>query len=249
MLSLNEVAGAAGFEPAIYGTKNRCLTIGPRASRGRALTPGFRRFQVAFRAQMGKECFMRLPWFQPAPSGPTFCRGDLVLRPFHLDDADNFAEHIRGLISDPKIEGAMLTFPNPFQLRHARARIRETQRWIQSNRGWSFAIIWQGALVGQAQIICARPRHRFAEIAYWLAPEVQGQGLAFTAMDLLLEAAVDHWPLEQIEATVVPGNAASISLLHRLGFTYRELAEVPYKRQGAWWRQTAQLEIYERAAK
>ena len=36
-------------------------------------------------------------------------------------------------------------------------------------------------------------------------------------MATLMEAAQAHWPLEKLEATVVPGNEASIRVLERLG--------------------------------
>ena len=57
--------------------------------------------------------------------------------------------------------------------------------------------------------MCARPRYRLGEIAYWIAPEFQRLGLARAAMTLLIQGACNHWPLEEVEATVAPDNQAS----------------------------------------
>ena len=122
----------------------------------------------------------------------------------------------------------MLTFPAPFSKRDAHHRIRLAQRWWLQDRGWSYGI-WRGPrLVGQVQIVVHGARQRVAEVAYWLSLEARGQGFGAEAVEALILAAKAHWPLERIEATVVPGNAASIKVLTRLGFAGRGEEIVPY---------------------
>jgi len=190
-------------------------------------------------------------WFSPRPAPPLphlelTAGGATYLRPFRDQDAEAFQDAICATLAIPDTSGHMLTFPQPFTRRHARARIRQTHRWLEQGRGWSLTLIHQGQLAGQIQLICALPRRRRAEIAYWIAPAFRGQGLARQGVATLIEAACAHWPLERIEATVVPGNAASIAVLTDLGFTQRELAPVPYRVQGHWRRRSADLLVFAR---
>lgn len=171
----------------------------------------------------------------------------MLLRPFERDDARDYAQMMNQVLAQPGMSGFLLTFPPYLGQRHARGRIRETHGWLRQNRGWSLAIELQGHLIGQAQIVTMGARRCLAEVAYWLGPAYQGQGHAQLAMAALIDAAAGHWPLERVEATVVPGNDPSTRLLDRLGFTYRELASVPYKVQGGWRQRRADLLIYERA--
>ena len=118
------------------------------------------------------------------------------------------------------------------QMAHQRMLI--AQKWWASDTGWSYGI-WQGPrLIGQAQIITHGSRKRLAEAAYWLSREARGQGYGTEAMAALIESAKTHWPLERIEATVVPGNSGSISVLQRLGFEDAGQALVPYDLPTQW---------------
>lgn len=173
-----------------------------------------------------------------------FAADPLCLRPFTMADAPAFTIWTRNLLSVQHMSAFLLTYPQPFAPRHARARIRQTHVWHRQGRGWSLAIDWQGQLVGQAQIICLRPHFRLGEIAYWIAPPFQRRGLATAAMQALIEAARDHWPLERLEATVVRENQASIRLLNHLGFTYRDLERIPYRVQGSWRRKRAEVLVF-----
>ena len=190
--------------------------------------------------------------FRPQPAYPHLHarhQGQaLDLRPFRRADAPIFAKHIEGILTQTNSADFLLTFPRPFRPGHARRRIHETHGWLRQNRGWSLAIEWQGQLVGQAQLVCHPPRNSLAEAAYWIARPFQGQGLALSAMKTLIHAAVQHWPLETIEATLVPGNQASLKILTRLGFCKRELARIPYRIQGGWRQKHAELLIYTRPA-
>ena len=186
----------------------------------------------------------------PAPSLPVAgSDGSLLLRPFQLRDAPAYASHINTLLSDPNMPGFLLTFRAPYSARLARERIRQSHAWARQNRGWALAIDWDGTLIGQAQIVTMDRRQTRAEIAYWLAPTHQGRGLAHAAMDTLIQAAANHWPITQVEATVSADNQASIRLLHRLGFAYINDTVVPYRVQGSWRRRRARVQVYGRPAR
>lgn len=56
------------------------------------------------------------------------------------------------------------------------------------------------------------------EIGYWFAAEVRGQGLAFAAVQAVVQQLVARCPGGQIEAECAPQNVKSWGLLRRLGF-------------------------------
>ena len=134
----------------------------------------------------------------------------------------------QALIADGQDRAHMLTFPAPFTEAMARQRINTSLRWWAQNTGWSYGI-WQGPqLIGQAQIVIHGHRQRLGEVAYWLSKSARGHGYGTEAVAALMNAAQSHWPLERVEATVVPGNKASIAVLTRLGFTIKGREIVPY---------------------
>jgi ribosomal-protein-serine acetyltransferase len=57
------------------------------------------------------------------------------------------------------------------------------------------------------------------EIGVWLAEGAQGRGLVTRAVRHLIGWAVDVRGIERVEWNVVPGNARSIAVARRLGFT------------------------------
>ncbi|GAA4734367.1 GNAT family N-acetyltransferase [Flavisolibacter ginsenosidimutans] len=57
-----------------------------------------------------------------------------------------------------------------------------------------------------------------AEIGYLLHPSLQGKGLMYEAMKVVLNYGFNEMRLHSIEANVNPSNVASINLLERNGF-------------------------------
>lgn len=57
------------------------------------------------------------------------------------------------------------------------------------------------------------------DLGFAFVPAARGQGLAHEAAQAVLDWAAAHLKLTRIVAIVTPGNAASIGLLTRLGFT------------------------------
>lgn len=133
------------------------------------------------------------------------------------------------LVERAEDRAAMLTFPAPFASHHARQRVVDADRWWREDRGWSYGI-WAGPqLIGQVQIVTHGPRQRMAEVAYWLSDHARGQGYAREAVQAIIDQAKAHWPLERLEATVVPGNVASERLLLTLDFRLKGQEVVPYE--------------------
>ncbi|MET1489679.1 GNAT family N-acetyltransferase [Uliginosibacterium paludis] len=55
-------------------------------------------------------------------------------------------------------------------------------------------------------------------LSYWLAPAVQGQGLASECIRALLDRHAQPGGCKRVVAAAAPGNARSLALLRRLGF-------------------------------
>jgi RimJ/RimL family protein N-acetyltransferase len=75
-----------------------------------------------------------------------------------------------------------------------------------------------GPFLGVVMLHSIAWRHRRAELGYWLVPAARGRGLARTAAALLTEWAFATLPLDRLEITTAPGNAAALRLAAAIGF-------------------------------
>lgn len=142
----------------------------------------------------------------------------LLLRPFnHEDTADLFA-----IIS---AEGVLEYFPPspPPTLETAGAMIdRVLADWGRIGYGL-WAVDLEGELVGRAglQLI---PDTDETEVDFIIAPRRWGLGLATEAGHASLRYGFETLGVEEIVGIVHPDNAASRSVLHKLGMTHRSHA-------------------------
>jgi [ribosomal protein S5]-alanine N-acetyltransferase len=83
-----------------------------------------------------------------------------------------------------------------------------------------FAIVRRGdgAFVGSAGFHSVSPVNRTAEIAYDLAPEVWGHGIARAACNALTRWAFDHAGLLRVQGTTLVGNMRSQRVLEACAF-------------------------------
>lgn len=75
-----------------------------------------------------------------------------------------------------------------------------------------------GSFIGSAGFHSVSPAHRTAEIAYDLAPEFWGRGIARAACAALTGWAMDHVGLMRVQATTLSTNARSMRVLEACGF-------------------------------
>lgn len=73
-------------------------------------------------------------------------------------------------------------------------------------------------LIGKVAYFDLNSRNRSVEVGYLLGPEFRGQGFAYEAMSLLLKILFVDLKLNKVYAQTGEFNAASTSLLERLGF-------------------------------
>lgn len=74
--------------------------------------------------------------------------------------------------------------------------------------------------VGNVSLFGVVPESGCADVAYWIAPERQGEGLGRAAVSRLLHHAFAERRLHRLSAVVLDGNDGSRGLLESLGFTY-----------------------------
>lgn len=108
------------------------------------------------------------------------------------------------------------------------ADVARTETWLQAmldiplGAGEDFVVEYEGKVIGKAGLYC------FPEIGFIFRPDYWGRGLAGEALEAVMIRAFTEHELSAVVADVDPRNAASLRLLHRLGF--RETG----RRVGAW---------------
>ena len=110
--------------------------------------------------------------------------------------------------------------PIPFDESAGRAWIAEQHGYLESGRGWTFAVVEAatGEAVGGVGIVFRHPPGA-AEPGAWILEEKRGQGLAEHATRLLCNwALTTDTGIARVQATVEPWNVASQRVLEKLGF-------------------------------
>jgi len=73
-----------------------------------------------------------------------------------------------------------------------------------------------------------------AQIGYWVGERFAGKGLMVEAVRLVIPYAFNVLRLHRIEAACIPGNARSIRVLEKAGFTREGLLRSYLKINGSW---------------
>lgn len=157
--------------------------------------------------------------------GPAFIEGDRVgLHTVEREDLP-FLERLR---NDPDVRHGM-TFTDP-------ENEESLESWFEdhvsdTDEGAQFVVCPPASdnaeepepePVGYVTLFdVARPADH-AEIAYYVAPEHQGNGYATAAVELLVEYAFAEVRLHKVAARALETNAASRSVLEGIGFTPEE---------------------------
>jgi RimJ/RimL family protein N-acetyltransferase len=142
---------------------------------------------------------------------PTLRDGDLVLRPWRVDDADDTR-----LLHDPEIARWFdLADVVPSAEGH-RAWIEQTRaEWADRRAKATFLVEWAGSPAGSVDVRRADPG--VGVLSWVVYAPFRGQGLGARALRLLLGWAFDELDLERVEAHVNPANRASLRTALRAG--------------------------------
>jgi [ribosomal protein S5]-alanine N-acetyltransferase len=152
----------------------------------------------------------------PLPEG--LARDGVALRRLRGRDAAPFAAAFR---EDPRLGALVGVERDPTE---ASARRFITSLMRLRVRGEYLAVAVsdspRGAFLGLVMLHSIVWRHRRAELGYWLVPAARGHGVGRTAVSLLADWAFAKLPLDRLEITTTPDNAAALALARSLGFEW-----------------------------
>jgi RimJ/RimL family protein N-acetyltransferase len=132
--------------------------------------------------------------------------GDLVLRPFTLDDVPA----ITRACQDPEIHRWIPVIPRPYTAEDARAFV------TAEDLGHQFAVVEQGELIGS--IGMRVNQFKTGHIGYWCAKEARGRGLTSRALHLVARFGLEDLGLGRLELITDPDNVASQRVAEKVGF-------------------------------
>jgi RimJ/RimL family protein N-acetyltransferase len=148
-------------------------------------------------------------------AGPTFLDGDCVtLRVPSEADVDFLLENE----NDPEVP-ATRSAARPTGPDDVRRRLGGTLG--RNDDTLALVVYADGAPVGHVYLVREKPNdrtYRRAELAYWIAPDEQGNGYATDAARTLLDHGFDRLGLHKVVAKSFDSNEASARVLEKLGF-------------------------------
>lgn len=158
--------------------------------------------------------------------------GTIEVRPLTMGDAPAIAR----AVNFRSVTQMTASLPYPYQLRHARAWVRDCQR--QYRRGGTterhYAITVDGWLVGAIGVT----RHGDeAHLGYWLTPTMWGRGIMTKVVRRFVPQVWRWWPVVRLVGKVFPHNLASARVLEKSGFR-RSALELRTVRRGRRWMDT-----------
>ena len=98
----------------------------------------------------------------------------------------------------------------------------EHAAWLQrlagdaSQRAW--VVLYDGVIEGLVSLSALRAAHRTAEWAFYLSPQMQGQGVGGVVEYLLLEHAFGPAGLEKLNCEVLASNPKVVAMHQKFGF-------------------------------
>jgi len=131
---------------------------------------------------------------------------------------------------DPEIP-RWTDLPDPFTSESALALLEEAARAWYDGTVAELAIVDDGRMVGATHLAFYSDWR--ASVAYWLAVEARGRGLATRAVQLVTRWGFDTYEsLERIELWSIVGNEASDAVARRAGFAEEGILRSRFRRRG-----------------
>ncbi len=145
--------------------------------------------------------------------------GPLVLCPLTADVLDPFTE--AALAAATAVRPWMGAAMAPATPEAVAAFVQEWTSARAAGTGYGFAgMEASGRCVGFGLLNALHPRHRFANVGYWVRPEAAGRGYGAALTGMLARFGFDALGLQRLELIIEPGNAASQRVAERVGAVY-----------------------------
>jgi RimJ/RimL family protein N-acetyltransferase len=152
---------------------------------------------------------LRLPAVLPA--------GACALRPWRETDIPQLV----AACQDPEIV-RFTRVPSGYDERDAREYVRSRQVAAIDRTAASFAVVPADAperVAGSISLFAFAPRHRRAEVGYWITTGSRGRGYGAAAVRTVTAWGFDGLGLERIELMAATINPASQRVAERAGYT------------------------------
>jgi len=152
----------------------------------------------------------------------------VVLRPVTADDQDEFLTLARASVSLHHPWYSMPMTPQAYQAYIARYSQPSTEGFLVCLRD-------RGTIAGIVTIdTIVRGRFQSASLSYAAFAPVAGKGYMTEGLGLVLRYAFGDLRLHRLEASIQPGNQASLRLVGRLGFRREGYSPAMLFIDGAW---------------
>jgi [ribosomal protein S5]-alanine N-acetyltransferase len=164
---------------------------------------------------------------------PTLSEGRITIRPIKARDAKQLEmELMRNRAWLRKWEA---TAPQTFVSFDTKAGIRNLLSHAKVGAGLPFAIEYDGEFVGQLNVSgIVYGSLSSAQLGYWVAERVAGQGVTPTAVALATDYCLHTMGLHRMEICIRPENASSLRIVEKLGFRYEGLRRRYIHINGDW---------------
>ena len=158
----------------------------------------------------------------------------LSLRPLERGDA----EMLWPDLSNPEISRYMAWEAHTDPAQTAEFLEGEVRR-RESGKGVTWAIFRDGEFCGIVSIIGVTRRHRAltydrGELAYWLSPRRQGQGIMSEALRLVMRYCFEEMGLHKVCVSHFAVNDASRRVIERAGFRFVGVQVEEFQKDGVW---------------
>lgn len=164
---------------------------------------------------------------------PTLSEGRITIRPIKARDSKQLEmELMRNRAWLRKWEA---TAPQTFVSFDIKAGIRNLLSHAKAGAGLPFAIEFDGEFVGQLNVSgIVYGSLSSAQLGYWVAERVAGQGVTPTAVALATDYCLHTMGLHRMEICIRPENASSLRIVEKLGFRYEGLRRRYIHINGDW---------------
>ena len=149
------------------------------------------------------------------PSEIHLLDGDLLLRPFRLDDAAQLYCAVKESLKElnPWMSWARDTYTELT----AREYITIARARGEEHAYYGFAITRAGELLGGCTLSSIHPIYHFCNLGYWVRTSCHGHGIAGRAAKLAARFAFEYLGLIRVEIVIAAGNQASIRVAEKIG--------------------------------
>jgi ribosomal-protein-alanine N-acetyltransferase len=154
------------------------------------------------------------------------------LRRLKKSDASSINENV----NCPEI-GRFTFIPYPNSLEETYKFIKECHAGLRAKRELNFGMeeIQSRRIIGCIGLARINLNFRHAEVGFWVAKKLWGQGIGKEAVNLILRFGFDQLGLNRIYARVMHPNIASAKLLESIGFVLEGRMREALWRENGWW--------------